>query len=119
MNWRNRIVKGLKNLPAIRQPKVSEAEKLRRSHLWALQPRVKDVGLNIGTYFEAGDMPWVRVCRRVIKNRVISLGYQVTNPERIALPPSPSKRFESDLASPAFYGKARDIFGPLAVSQTR
>ena len=82
MNWKNnRIVKGIKNLPAIREPKRSEADKLRLSHLWALQPRVKDIGLNIGTYFEAGDMPWVRVCRRVIKNRVISLGYQVTNPD--------------------------------------
>ena len=68
MNWKNnRIVKGIKNLPAIREPKRSEADKLRLSHLWALQPRVKDIGLNIGTYFEAGDMPWVRVCRRVIK----------------------------------------------------
>lgn len=50
MNWKNnRIVKGIKNLPAIREPKRSEADKLRLSHLWALQPRVKDIGLNIGT----------------------------------------------------------------------
>ena len=83
MNIKNRIVKGLMNLPGIREPKQSEAEKLhnlRRGYLWTLQPRVKDIGLNIGTYFEAGDMPWIRVCRRVIKNRVLALGYRVTNP---------------------------------------
>ena len=80
-NW---IIKSLMKLPGIREPTQSEAEKLhnmRRGYLWALKPRVKDIGLNISTYFEAGDMPWIRVCRRVIKNRVLGLGYRVTNPD--------------------------------------
>ena len=116
MNWRNnRIVKGIMNLPAVRQPKVSEADKLRRSHLWALQPRVKDVGLNIGTYFEAGDMPWVRVCRRVIKNRVISLGYQVTNPDEAFNHPSTVNYLTNLMKNPM--GVKRDDFFETYVSR--
>lgn len=75
-NW---IQKTLRKLPGIRRPD-SEVNKLRHRYAWSLVPRDKRLHLNIGTYFTAAEMPWIRVCRRVIVNRVLGLGYIITNP---------------------------------------
>ena len=79
MNW---LQKTLRKLPGIRKPE-SEVDKLRRKYVWSLVPRNKQLQLNIGTYFKAAKMPWIRVCRRVIINRVLGLGYTINNPDKI------------------------------------
>lgn len=73
------INKQIRKLPGIRRPDP-EVERLKRQHFWALTPRNKNLNLNIGTYFTAAKMPWIRVCRRVITNRVLGLGYIINNP---------------------------------------
>lgn len=79
LNW---IQKQLRKLPSLRRPD-SEVRALKRQHLWALAPRNKNINLNIGTYFRAAKMPWIRVCRRVITNRVLGLGYTINNPSEV------------------------------------
>lgn len=85
MKFSTRINKGLKRLPGIRRP-PSEADNLQKHNLqmqyyWALLQRNKNLHLNIGTYFDAMNMPWIKVCIRCITNRVVGLGYNINNPE--------------------------------------
>lgn len=79
MGFRRNIIKGLRQLPGIRRPQSSNRD-IRRRYLWTLPARDKQLNLNTGTYFKAGKMPWIRVCRRVIKNRVMGLGFNIANP---------------------------------------
>ena len=79
MGLRRNITKSLRKLPGIRKPRPSNLD-IKRRYLWTLPARDKQLNLNTSTYFKAGTMPWIRVCRRVIKNRVLGLGFNISDP---------------------------------------
>ena len=114
INRFNRIKKGLQNLPGIRRPQ-SETDKIRNQYSWALTPRNKRYNIGIETYFDAMNMPWIKVCIRCITNRVIGLGYQINNPNEEEVNPTTTNYLNNLFKNPM--GPSANTFYETYISQ--
>lgn len=76
MSRLNNVMKSIRKLPVLRRPS-SVTDDLKRQYYWSLISRNKQLNLNIGTYYEAMEMPDVYTSINVITNRVLGLSYSI------------------------------------------